>query len=484
MSDKSVDDIKEIIGVPQTDGGKKTGNSKQQTNGGGVGVNILTAPQHSEEALALMFAERHADKLRFVAQWNQWFSWDGTCWREDKTRNIFSMARELCREVANGINKGNERKRIASAKTRAAVVSLASEDRRLAATVEQWDANPWLLNTPDGVVDLHTGKLREHRPHDYMTKQTAASPAGACPMWKKFLKEVTGGDEELQKYLQRITGYFLTGETYEQELFFFYGSGGNGKGVWVQTISGIFKDYHHASSIETFTVARTERHPTELAGLLGARLVTASETEEGRRWAEARIRELTGNDTIETRFMRQDFFNFKPQFKLLFSGNHMPTLRTVNKAITRRFNRIPFAVTIADAQVNRHLTDELKAEWPGVLKWAIEGCLEWQRIGLSPPKVVTEATESYLESEDVLGAWLDECCKLDVNAWESSTSLYKSWRNWAMDRDTWIGDEKSFLQRLEDRGGCFRRGKNKEKTARGFYGLKLKPKPKGSSVRF
>jgi putative DNA primase/helicase len=237
MSDKSVDDIKEIIGVPQTGGGEKTGNSKQQTNGDGVGVNILTAPQHSEEALALMFAERHANKLRFVAQWNQWFSWDGTCWREDKTRNIFSMARELCREVANGINKENERKRIASAKTRAAVVSLASEDRRLAATVEQWDANPWLLNTPDGVVDLHTGKLREHRPDDYMTKQTAASPAGACPMWKKFLKEVTGGDEGLQKYLQRITGYFLTGETYEQELFFFYGSGGNGKGVWVQTIS-------------------------------------------------------------------------------------------------------------------------------------------------------------------------------------------------------------------------------------------------------
>lgn len=318
-----------------------------------------------------------------------------------------------------------------------------------------------------------------------MTKQTTASPAGACPMWKKFLKEVTGGDEELQKYLQRITGYFLTGETYEQELFFFYGSGGNGKGVWVQTISGIFKDYHHASSIETFTVARTERHPTELAGLLGARLVTASETEEGRRWAEARIRELTGNDTIETRFMRQDFFNFKPQFKLLFSGNHMPTLRTVNKAMTRPFNRIPFAVTIADAQVNTHLTDELKAEWPGVLKWAIEGCLEWQRIGLKPPKAVTEATESYLESEDVLGAWLDECCKIVANAWESSTSLYKSWRNWAMDRDTWIGDEKSFLQRLEDRGG-FRRGKNKEKTARGFYGLKLTPKPKSTpgSVRF
>ena len=383
------------------------------------------------------------------------------------------MARELCREIAVKVNKSSERKRIASAKTRAAVVSLAGEDRRLAATTDQWDADPWLLNTPDGVVDLHTGKLRKHRATDYMTNQTAVSPKGQCPQWMAFLQEITEGDVELQRYLQRISGYSLTGVTIEQELYFFYGSGNNGKGVWTRAVAGILHEYHRPTSIETFTVAKFERHPTELAALHSARLVTAAETEEGRRWAEARIKEMTGGDEMQARFMRQDFFDFFPQFKLLFSGNHMPTLRTVNKAITRRFNRIPFAVTIPDQRVNKHLADELKTEWPGILAWAIEGCLEWQRIGLCPPKAVTDATESYLESEDILGEWLDECCVRDANAWESSTALFNSWKGWAVGREEWIGSVKTFSAKLEDRGE-FKKRRNPEKTKHGFAGLRLK----------
>jgi putative DNA primase/helicase len=441
----------------------------------GVANDIAEAPLYSEEALALMFAERHADKLRFVAEWSQWFTWDGTCWRKDKTRTVFSLARELCREVANTCNSPNDRKRIASAKTRAAVVTLAAEDRRLVATVDQWDADPWLLNTPDGVVDLRTGKPREHQLEDYMTKQAAVSPKGACPLWLKFLKEITGGDKDLQGYLQRVAGYCLTGVTYEQELFFFYGSGGNGKGVWVQTISGILGDYHKASSIETFTVSQSERHPTEIAKLLGARLVTAAETEQGRRWSEARIKELTGGDKISARFMRQDLFEFFPQFKLVFSGNSVPKLRTVNKAITRRFNRVPFEVTIADNKVNEKLGEELKTEWPGILAWAVAGCLQWQRDGLRPPKAVTEATESYLESQDILGAWLEECFERDANAWTSTTDLFDSWRTWAEERQEWVGSVNDLSARLEDRGG-FRKCKNKKQTARGFAGLRVKPR--------
>jgi putative DNA primase/helicase len=374
------------------------------------------APPHSEEALALAFAERHATTLRYVAKWGRWFIWDGTCWREDEKRQVFTLARELCREIAPEARTPTERKRIASAKTRAAVVSLASEDRQLAATTGQWDADLWLLNTPDGVVDLHTGKLREHRATDYMTKQTAASPkeealeaievelrkrmhdpspkTGAwvwqseylnCPRWMTFLGEITGGDVELQHYLQRIAGYCLTGVITEQELYFFYGSGNNGKGVWVRAVSGVMHDYHCTASIETFTVNKYEQHPTDLAGLCGARLVTASETEEGRHWAEARIKRVTGGDRIKARFMRQDFFEYFPQFKPLIDGNSMPSLRSVNKAIRRRFNRIPFAVTIPDDQVDRDLTEKLKAEWPGILAWAVEGCLESQRIGMCPP---------------------------------------------------------------------------------------------------
>ncbi len=440
-----------------------------------------SAPAHSEEAIALAFAERYADALRYVAKWNQWFYWDGTCWRMDDTRDVFSRARALCREDVVGVNKPSERSRIASGKTRAAVVSLAGEDRRLAATVDQWDRDPWLLNTPGGVVNLRTGNVHEHRATDYMTKRTAVSPDGDCPRWKEFMAEITGGDGELQRYLQRVLGYCLTGATYEQELFFCYGTGCNGKGVLMQTIYGIWHDYHRASSIETFTISQSERHPTELATLVGARLVTAAETEEGRRWSEARIKELTGGDKITARFMRKDPFDFFPQFKLVFSGNHMPALRGVNRAMTRRFNRIPFAVTIAADKVDPHLVDKLKDEWPGILAWAVEGCLEWQRIGLSPPKVVMVATESYFEGQDVIGEWLDDCCEIKGNAWASSTDLFDSWQNWAEERGHWIGSLVTFSQRLEDRGG-FTKRKNTEQTQRGFAGLRLKPPSQGNGA--
>jgi putative DNA primase/helicase len=230
-------------------------------------------------------------------------------------------------------------------------------------------------------------------------------------------------------------------------------------------------DYHRAAPIETFTVSQSDRHPTDLAGLLSARLVTATETEDGRRWSEARIKQLTGGDKISARFMRQDFFDFIPQFKLLFSGNHMPTLRTVNKAITRRFNRIPFAVTIAN--VNKNLGEELKVEWPGILAWAIEGCMQWQQLSLCPPASVTNATESYLESQDIVGEWLNECFVRDANAWTSSTVLFDSWKIWATERDEWVGSVNTLSAKLEDRGE-FARRTNPEKTKRGFAGLRLK----------
>jgi putative DNA primase/helicase len=431
------------------------------------------APGFSEEWLALLFAKVHANELRHVAKFGQWFLWNGSRWSMDETRKTFSLARDLCRQSALKLDLPGTRRSIASARTRAAVVSLAGEDRRLVATSDQWDSDPWLLNTPGGVVDLHTGKLRPHKLEDYMTKQTAVSPGGDCPLWKKFLKEITAGDGELQRYLQRIAGYALTGDTSEQELFFCYGEGNNGKGVFVGAIAGILADYHVSTSIETFTVSNSDRHPTELARLWGARLVTSSETEENRRWAEARIKELTGGDRITARFMRQDFFEFTPQFKLLFSGNHMPTLRSVNKAITRRFNRIPFSVTISDDRVDTHLADKLRCEWPGILQWMVDGCLEWQRIGLAPPAAVTMATETYLEGEDIIGTWLGECCQLDANGWESSTGLYKSWQPWAEERQEWVGSVRTLSAKLEDRGFV----KHNTNVGKGFRGLRLKYKP-------
>jgi putative DNA primase/helicase len=435
-------------------------------------IPVDDGPAFSEQALAIKFAERHARGLRYVARFGQWFIWNGACWREDEKRTVFTMANKACREVAITCNKASERKRIASAKTRAAVVSLAGEDPRIAAAADQFDANPWLLCTPDGVVDLRTGNIRAARPEDYMTKFTTVAPGGECPLWKKFLKEVTGENQELELYLQRVGGYCLTGVTTEQELYFLYGTGRNGKSVFINVLSTILGDYHRSSSIETFTVSASDRHPTEVAGLRGARLVTATETEDGRRWSEARIKELTGGDKISARFMHQDFFDFTPQFKLVFAGNHMPTLRTVNVAMARRFRRVPFTVTIAEDKVNAHLTAELMEEAPGILAWLIEGCLAWQKDGLKPPAAVAEATDAYLQSQDVLGDWLDECCVTDVNATTKTTLLFDSWKWWCEDRKQFVGPRNDFTTKLEARGFPSVRDGRKGRCSRG---LKLAP---------
>jgi putative DNA primase/helicase len=356
------------------------------------------APPFSEEALALAFASQHGGEARYVAAWNKWLLYDGRCWRVDEKKKVFSLSRNLCRMAAQTVNKPAEAKRLASYKTNMAVVSLAMADEKIAADAEQWDADPWLLNTPGGVVDLRTGKQRAHRAKDYMTKITAVAPDAACPtpIWREFLDKVTKEDKEFQAYVRRVSGYGLTGITREHALFFVYGPGGNGKSTWLTTVSRIIGDYHRTAPIDTFTDAGVDRHPTELAMLRGARLVTAMETEDGRRWAESRIKMLTGGDRVSARFMRQDFFEFDPQFKLVIAGNHKPGLRSVDEAMRRRLNMLPFVVKITDAEKDKELAHKLEAEWPGILAQMIVGCLEWQKTGLAPPKAVTDATEKYL----------------------------------------------------------------------------------------
>ena len=322
-------------------------------------------PAFSDEGLALRFAERHAGDLRYVAGWGKWLSWTGTHWQFDDTLRAFDMVRQIIREAAASCNEPKVASMIASAKTVAAIVSLARADRRLAATIDQWDTDPWLLNTPTGVVDLRTARLRPHRPDDYMTKITAAGPRGDCPKFKAFLRRIMNGDDALIAFLQRVFGYCLTGDTSEQKIFFNYGTGQNGKSVLMSTVSGILGDYCVATPIETFTESKSDRHPTELARLCGARIVTATETEAGRQWAESRLKEMTGGERIPARFMHQNFFEYLPGFKPVISGNHRPRLRSVGFAMRRRVNMIPFAVTIPEDERDTQFADKLKDEWPG-----------------------------------------------------------------------------------------------------------------------
>jgi putative DNA primase/helicase len=206
--------------------------------------------------------------------------------------------------------------------------------------------------------------------------------------------------------------------------------------------------------------------------------VTAVETEEGRRWAESKIKSLTGGDRIAARFMRQDFFEFTPSFKLIIAGNHKPGLRSVDEAIRRRFHLIPFTVTVPANERDETLPERLKAEWPGILAWAVRGCIEWQRIGLAPPECVRAATAAYLEAEDALAAWIDDETQIDPNAWESSAALFYSWKRYADRSGEYHGSLKKFRQRLEDRSEALglRPGRNSD-GRRGFHGLRVAKTP-------
>jgi putative DNA primase/helicase len=432
-------------------------------------------PAFSEDALALRFADRHESAVRFVAAWGQCFRYDGKVWRPDATLHAFDLARRICRAASTECNgKKGEKAALASAKTVSAIERLAKSDRRIAATIDQWDADPWLLNTPDGVIDLRTGNMRAHRADDYMTKVTAVGPTGECPIFLKFLDRITGEDADLIAYLRRVLGYALTGATRDHALFFGYGTGANGKSVLLSTVAGILGDYHKTAPIETFTASYVDRHPTDLAMLRGARLVTATETEEGRQWAESRIKTLTGGDRVSARFMRQDFFEYTPQFKLFIAGNHRPGLRSVDEAIRRRFHLIPFAVTIPPEERDGELTEKLKAEWPGILAWIVAGCLKWQSEGLAAPKAVTAATAEYLNSEDAIAAWIDERCERDVMAWSGVSALFSSWASWATKAGENPGSQKKFSRKLAERpNDSFR--KQRQAAGEGFYGLHILP---------
>jgi putative DNA primase/helicase len=431
-----------------------------------------TAPAFTDDALALSFADEHANSLRYVAALGKWLLWDGTRWHFDETLIARDRARLICREASAKCSEPRTSKLVASAKTVRSIEHLSQADRRFAATIDQWDTNPWLINTPDGVVDLRNGQVRTHRPEDYLTKITAVAPDRSCriPTWQNFLTRITANNTALIAYLQRMAGYALTGSTQEHALFFLYGLGANGKTTFLNAITQAAGDYHKTAPIETFTATNHDRHPTDLAGLRGARLVTATETEEGRRWAESKIKSLTGGDRIAARFMRQDFFEYTPTFKLVIAGNHKPGLRRVDEAIRRRFNLIPFAVTIPRAERDETLPDKLRAELPGILAWMCEGTSQWLKDGLAPPPIVTEATAAYLQAEDALGAWIDDRCIRDANTFTTSLVLFSSWSNWAEASGEYIGSLKQFIEALESHGFASTR----KDYGRGFIGLKIR----------
>jgi putative DNA primase/helicase len=396
--------------------------------------------------LALEFSGRYDGELVYIPAWSHWHRWDNCRWVPDTTLKVFDLARNVCLQAASRV-PANLGRTVLSAATVAAIERLARSDQRHVRDADAFDADPWIINTPDGIVDLRTGQTRRHSRSDLFTKVTTVAPGGDCPTWLKFLREVTQGDEALVSYLQRFIGYTLTGINREHSFVFLWGPGGNGKSVLLGTIAAILGDYATTAMMDTFTVSRNDQHPTHLASLRGARMVVVTETEQGKPWAESRIKALTGGDKISARVMRGDPFEFSPVFKLWIAGNHRPDLRNPDKAMARRLNLIPMCYV--PPTPDSTLTEALMAEASGILAWAIQGCLDWQRDGLQPPETIMTATAEYFNEQDMVAQWATERCRIPQMAMLPSAAAFADWQEWARLRGEDPGTSKTFSANLE-----------------------------------
>jgi putative DNA primase/helicase len=413
-------------------------------------------PFLSDQWLADRVVEGSIGVLRYSPAQNIWYVWNKGRWQPDAEMLAEDTVKVELRRIADriarmGADDKEKRRYLAEARNICSggkvttVTRLVQCDRAIAVSQESLDFDPWVLNTPDGIIDLKTGAMLPANPDMLCTRSTSVSPDAAMPApeWTRFLEEATGGDVELQRYLQRLAGYTLTGATREQQFSFIHGSGGNGKGVFVNAITGILASYHRDSPMDTFIASNGDRHPTELASLAGARLVTATETDADKRWDEAKLKRMTGGDLITARHMRQDFFTYLPQFKLVFMGNHKPEIRTLDPAIRRRTHLVPF--TVKPKAIDRELGEKLRAEYPAILAWMLEGCLEWQRVGLLAPPAVVDANEEYFDESDPFSQWVLEClAPADAETWVPLLDLFDSWREWTNRQGGYVGK----IQRL------------------------------------
>lgn len=445
----------------------------------------------SHDSLALALGQEWAALARHVAKWGRWLFWTGTKWEMDEHLHHMTQTRAYLRRRAEEFMRAfeagetkdadldlakakNTAKGLRSAPMVAHVVGLARSNEGQVARVELWDRDPWLLNTPGGIVDLRTGELKPSDPLAYCTKSTAVTPAPAgtpAPIWQAFLERIFRHDPELIGFMERVLGYGLTGLTTEHAMIFAWGQGGNGKGVLLNTVSHVMGEYAAIAPADLLLVTQSERHPTDMAMLRGARLVTAQELAPGKAWDEPKLKQLTGGDEVTARFMRQDFFTYMPQFLLVAAGNHKPSLKGVDEAIRRRINLVPFLQNIGSKERDKDLPEKLKAEWPAILRRLIDGCLAWQREGLNPPASVREASEEYLAAEDMLGQWLEERCLISHRIeFTSIASLYGDWKAWCERGGLQPGTSRSLGKQLDERG-LVRSRKNVEK---GFLGIGIR----------
>ena len=426
------------------------------------------------------FVAQHRENIRYCYPWAKWLVWAGARWERDDSGKVHKLAKATVRAIyreAAAAEDEDRRKALAKHATRSegadkirAMLELAKSE--VPASPDEFDAAPWLLNAPNGTVDLQTGELREHRREDLLTKMAGAdyTPTAAAPTWTATLEHALPS-RELQQFFKKLVGYAFSGDVSEHILAVLYGTGANGKSTILNALLAAAGDYGMQAAPDLL-VAKKGSHPTEVADLFGMRLVASIEVEDGRRLAESLVKQLTGGDKVRARRMRQDFWQFDPTHKVFMAVNHKPEVRGTDTAIWRRLRLIPFEQTIPPTEQDKKLPQKLEAELPGILRWALEGCLEWQREGLQAPEEVRKATGAYRSEMDVIGAFLQDECEIGREFREPFTTLYKRYEEWCEDGGERAETRRKFNARLKERGR-FEARRSGPGGANEWHGLRL-----------
>jgi putative DNA primase/helicase len=447
----------------------------------------IAAPElHTDLGNARRLVARHGNNIRFVHEWHQWIIWEGTHWRIDADGAIMRLAKETVEALyaeAAKIDDEDKRKELRkhglkcqAAARLDAMIDLARTEPEVVLSAQRLDADPWLLGTQNGVLELRTGKFRSAKRDDYITMRTgvAFEPGATCPSWLGFLDMVTGGDRSLSAYLQRVAGYTLTGSTCEEVLFVLYGTGNNGKSTWRETLHFLLGDYAVAADAGLLIERKAPGGATpEIARLKGRRLVAINETSENDQLNEARVKYITSQDKISARNLYQGLFDFDPSHKTFLTTNHKPIIRGTDIGIWRRVHLLPFTVTIPAHEVEKDFRERrLVPELPGILNWALEGLRAYLKEGLDPPAAVREATGAYQQDMDVVGQWIEDRCVRDPQATVPTGTLYGDYVSWAQTQIGWTLNNLKFRRNLTDRGFGAAKGTGGQRLVRG---LRLQP---------
>jgi putative DNA primase/helicase len=390
---------------------------------------------------AQRLAIRFAGEIIFV-NGRGWFTYDGKRWRSAATHELFRHATRTARRIKNEVDhladeaaKERRRKFVMTSLSKGALermIELAKS--HVAVEAEQLDSDPWQFNVENGTVDLRTGELELHDPRDLLTQLAPVQfdPRAKAPLFKAFLDRIAGGDKDLRIYIRNCVGYSLTGDTKEQVLFFCHGkSGRNGKSTFVNCVRDLLGDYGCHTPTETLMVKQYDNAiSNDQARLVGKRMVTAIEANFSRQLDEAKLKAMTGGEKITARFMRQEYFEFQPAFKLWFAANDRPRVRSTDAALWRRIRVVPFNITIPEDQIDKDLPAKLRHEWPGILAWAVRGCLAWQKDGLVVPDAVKGAGSDWARESDHVKRFVTETLISEVGKDVGAAALHDHYSRW------------------------------------------------------